>query len=413
MSATFATAWILLSSALLLLLIFGLGMHHAGLARARHSLAMVMHTFGAIMTVSVTWVLVGFSLAYSDDAWAGLVGNLSHAGLTSLASVSLSFDAAPIASAIATMMIATLAAVVVTGAGADRMKFGALISFLGLWSVFVYPVVTHWIMSDAGWLSRWGALDFAGGSAIHIAGGASAMGLAYALGPRRGWPTHAMRPHNALLSLTGTAFMWLGFLALSAMAAGTVESAAAGAAASAVLATHISGVGGMAGWVLLDKRITGKVSAVGAAFGALAGLAAATVAAGFLDPFAALLVGFVAGAGAYLALGIKKLGRFDDATDAVAIHLTGGVVGMIAIGLMGRMVTETGTTAIGALNAGGWALLGKQAVAALAIAVVSFALSWVLAMIVRGAMGLRVTPEGEERGLDEDQHGEFGYDIRR
>jgi Amt family ammonium transporter len=243
---------------------------------------------------------------------------------------------------------------------------------------------------------------------VGVSAGASALALVLVLGPRRKWPESALRPHSLPLTLLGAALLWVGWFGLTAGSALSAD----GVAASAVLATHLAAVGGVAGWLLLEKRLNTRATARGAVSGAIAGLVAITPAAGFLDPFASLLLGFVVGGAAFLAIRIKFRFKFDDALDVVAVHYVSGVVGMLFLGLFARLIVADSTQGVGLLMSGGAAQLGKQAVAVLAVSAFAFAASWIIAMALRAIMGLRVTPEGEEQGLDFHQHGETAYDIR-
>lgn len=404
------TAFMIVCTALVLLMTPGLAIFYAGMVRSKHALGMIMYNLGAIVAVSITWVLVGFTLAFGTDAGSGLVGNLDHAGLAGLAESGvfshLTFP--PIAFAMFQMMFAILTAALITGAAADRMKFGAMLAFLAIWSVAVYPVIAHWAWAEGGWMLEWGVLDFAGGTVVEISAGASALALALALGPRREWPKMPMAPHNLPLTILGAGLLWFGWIGFNAGSALT----AGGVAASAALATHVSGVGGIAGWLLLEKRLTGKPTALGAASGAIAGLVAITPAAGYLDPFASLLLGFIAGGAAYFAIKLKFRFKYDDSLDVVAVHYVGGVVGMLFLGFFARLIVGDGTEAVGLVNAGEAAQLGKQVVAVLATSAFAFCASWIIAMVLRAVTGLRVTPEGEEQGIDFHQHGESAYEIR-
>lgn len=403
------TAWMIACAALVLLMIPGLAMFYAGRVRSQHSLGMIMYTFAAVMAVSITWVFVGFTIAFGPDAGKGLTGTLEHAGLAGLVDspmlAHLSFP--PIAFAFFHLAVAVFAGAIITGAVADRIKFGSMMAFLALWSVGVYPVIAHWAWGEGGWMNEWRVLDFAGGTVVQISAGASALALVFVLGPRLGWPSAPTPPHNIPLTLLGAGLLWAGWMGLNAGFA----LGANGVAASAALATHLSGVAGIAGWMLLEKRLTGKASSTGAASGAVAGLVAITPAAGYLDPFASLLLGFVAGSAAYLALKLKGRLRVDDALDVVAVHYMAGVVGMLFLGFFARLIVGDDTNAVGLVNSGDALQLGKQAVAVVAVSAFAFVASWIIAVALRAIMGLRVTPEGEEQGLDLHQHGEIGYDI--
>src|SRR5664280_2959893 len=272
------TAWIIVCTALVLLMTPGLAFFYAGMVRSKHALAMIMQSFVTIAIVSVTWVLVGYSLAFDHDLGGGLIGGLHMFGLThaEVAVPGLHLSVPPLAFVTFQMMFAILTAALLSGASADRMRFGAFVTFIAIWSVVVYAPLANWTWSPEGWLNKAGLLDFAGGTVVEICSGASALALALVIGPRRGWPREIMAPHNLPLTMLGAGllwFGWIGFNAGSALSAGHL-------AANAALATHLSGVGGMIGWLLLEKRITGKATTLGAASGAVAGLVAITPAAG-------------------------------------------------------------------------------------------------------------------------------------
>jgi len=362
----------------------------------------------AVIVASVAWVFVGFSLAYGPDSFHGLFGSLEHAGLVGIAdSPEFSqLSIPPIAVALFHMTVALVAATVVTGVATERMKFGAMVAFMIPWSILVYPTVAHWVLGQDGWLAEWGVLDFGSGSLVGITAGASALALTLVLGPRRDISEKQHRPHNLPLALAGAGLAWVGWIGVTAGSA--LE--AGGVAASAALATHVAAVGGLAGYLLLEKRLTGVVTASGAAWGALAGLAAITPAAGYLDPFAAIFLGFVAGtAGVLVTTWWKKWRRADDPNGAIRIHGASAALGMIFVGLFGRLIVGTETEPIGALLAGDLVLLGKQAVAVAAVAVFAFVATWFIAFAVRASMGLRVSPETEELGIDLHQHGQGAY----
>lgn len=312
------TAWIIVCTALVLLMTPGLAFFYAGMVRSKHALGMIMQSFVTIAVVSVTWSVVGYSLAFDRDAGGGLVGGLHLVGLThaEVAVPGMNLTVPPLAFVAFQLMFAILTAALISGASADRMRFGAFVTFIAVWSVLVYAPLAHWTWSPDGWLNKAGLLDFAGGTVVEICSGASALALALVLGPRRGWPREMMAPHNLPLTLLGAGllwFGWIGFNAGSALTAGTL-------AASAALATHLSGVGGMIGWLALEKKLTGKATTLGGASGAVAGLVAITPAAGFISPMPALLVGAIAGVVCLFAIRLKFRFRYDDSLDVVAVH---------------------------------------------------------------------------------------------
>lgn len=403
------TAWIIVCTALVLLMTPGLAFFYAGMVRSKHALAMIMQSFTTIAVVSVTWVVVGYSLAFDADAGDGLIGGLHLAGLAhaAVAVPGLPLTVPPLAFVAFQLMFAIITAALISGASADRMRFGAFVTFVAIWSVVVYASLAHWVWSPDGWLHRLGLLDFAGGTVVEIASGASALALALVLGPRRGWPREMMAPHNVPLTLLGAGllwFGWIGFNAGSALTAGNL-------AASAALATHLSGVGGMVGWLVLEKRLTGKATTLGGATGAVAGLVAITPAAGFVAPVPAILVGAAAGVVCLFAIRLKFRFRYDDSLDVVAVHYVGGVIGTLSIGLLAAVSVNPAVTHQGLFLGGGLTQLGRQLLGVAVASAFAFAASYGIARALRATIGLRVTPEDEHDGLDASQHAESAYEF--
>lgn len=405
------TAWVFACTALVMLLVVGIALFHAGMGRARASLTAIMLVVASTIAVSVAWVFVGFSLAYGPDSWSGLFGSLEHAGLVGIASspefAQLSIP--PIGLALFHMTVALVAAAILTGVAVDRMKFGAMLAFMTAWSILVYPTVAHWALGQDGWLTEWGVLDFGSGTLVGLTVGASALALTLVLGPRRSvLAGHATTPHSLPLALAGAGLVWVGWIGVTAGSA--LE--AGGVAASAALATHVAAVGGTMGWLLVQKRLTGVVTASGAAWGGIAGLAAITPAAGYLDPFASIFLGFVAGVTCVLLAAVWRSRRADDPLGAARVHGVSAALGMVFVGLFGRLIVGADTEPVGALLAGDPVLLGKQFVAIVAVCTFAFVASWLIAFAVRAATGLRVTPDAEESGIDQAQLSEVAYGER-
>lgn len=403
------TTWFLVCTALVLLMTPGLAFFYAGMVRSKHVLSMIMQSFVCIAVVSVTWVVVGYSLAFDADAGGGLVGGLHLAGLAhaevAVPGIDLTFP--PYAFVLFQMMFTILTAALISGATADRLRFGSFVAFIAIWSVVVYAPIAHWAWSPGGWLARVGVLDFAGGTVVEICSGASALAVVLVVGPRRGWPREMMAPHNLPLTLLGAGLLWvgwIGFNAGSALSAGQL-------AASAALATHLSGVGGMVGWLALEKRLTGKATTLGGASGAVAGLVAITPAAGYLQPLPALLLGVIAGATCLLAIRLKFRFRYDDSLDVVAVHYVGGVIGTLFIGLFAAAVVNPAVHHEGLLLGGGLLQLGRQLLAVVAVSVFAFVATYVIARVLHTAVGLRVLPDEESEGLDTTQHAETAYEF--
>ena len=403
------TAWIIVCTALVLLMTPGLAFFYAGMVRSKHALGMIMQSFVTIAIVSVTWVLVGYSLAFDHDAGGGLVGGLHLAGLThaEVAVPGMDLTIPPLAFVTFQLMFAILTAALISGASADRMRFGAFVTFITIWSVVVYAPLAHWAWSPEGWLHKAGLLDFAGGTVVEICSGASALALALVIGPRRGWPREMMAPHNLPLALIGAGllwFGWIGFNAGSALSAGYL-------AANAALATQLSGVGGMIGWLVLEKRLTTKATTLGAASGAVAGLVAITPAAGFLSPLPALLLGVTAGAVSLFAIRLKFRFKYDDSLDVVAVHYVGGVIGTLFVGLFAAAAVNPAVKHQGLLLGGGLTQLGRQGVGVLAATAFAFTATYAIAWVLRATIGLRVTRDEEAEGLDSSQHAEAAYEF--
>ncbi len=287
------TAWVLVCTAMVLFMTPGLALFYGGMVRSKHVLSMLAQNFAVIAVISVMWALVGYSLAFSGDAGAGLLGNLHVAGLAHANSPLPGIHLTVPQSAFAAfqMMFAVITTALLTGAGADRMRFGPFLVFATLWALIVYVPLAHWSFSPEGWLNKLGLLDFAGGTVVEINAGASALALVLVLGKRRGWPAEPMAPHSLPLTLLGAGilwFGWFGFNAGSALASGAL-------AAQALIGTHLAGCGGLLGWMALEKKATGHATTLGAASGAVAGLVAITPAAGYVNSLGAIAIGFAAG----------------------------------------------------------------------------------------------------------------------
>jgi Amt family ammonium transporter len=403
------TAWVLVSAALVLFMTPGLAFFYGGMVRSKNVLGMLMQNFFCMGLVSVLWAAVVFSLAFGNDH-GGLIGDFSFTGLKHLADLrltlpgytgALALSVPPLAFAAYQMMFAVITPALITGATADRMKFAGWAVFTGLWLVLVYAPVAHWVFSPTGWLFKRGALDFAGGTVVHINAGIAALACILVLGKRRGWPSDAMPPHSLPLTLLGTGILWFGWFGFNAGSA----LAANGVAAKALMNTHLAAAAGMLGWLIVEKIKDGHATTLGAASGAVAGLVAITPCAGFVSGMVPIVVGAIAGAACFLAIQLKFRFGYDDSLDVVGVHLVGGIIGSLLLGL----VAEKGFG--GALSGGGWKLFGNQALAVGATLVYSFVVSLVLAKVVDVVIGLRVSPDDEQQGLDLTQHAETAYNF--
>jgi ammonium transporter, Amt family len=404
------TAWVLASTALVLFMVPGLAFFYAGMVRSKNALGMLMQNFFSLGLVSVLWVLFGFSLAFGEDIGGGIVGGLDHIGLANLAEIPGFGDGAlsipPMAFVAFQMMFAVITPALITGATADRMKFSAWVVFLGVWSLVVYPVVAHWVFSPGGWLFQRGALDFAGGTVVHINAGIAALALVVLLGRRRGWPAEAMPPHSLPLTLLGTGILWFGWFGFNAGSA----LGANGLAAQALLNTHVAAAAAMCGWLLVERFKDGHATTLGGASGAVAGLVAITPCAGFVGIWGSLVIGLIAGAVCFLAIQLKfKLG-YDDSLDVIAVHLVGGILGSLLLGLLAdSSINEAAPD--GLLLGGDVTLLWNQILATLATLAFSGIVSIALAKIIDLSIGLRVDEEDESKGLDITQHAESAYSF--
>ena len=405
-----ATAWVLTSAALVAFMTPGLAFFYAGMVRSKNVLGMLMQNFFAMGLISVLWAVAGFSLAFGGTG--KYIGNFDFALMKDLATIeSLPGYTGDFALAIPVlaffayqMMFAVITPALITGATADRLKFSAYAILIGIWAIIVYPTVAHWVFSPNGWLFQRGALDFAGGAVVHINAGAAALAVILVLGNRKGWPREAMPPHNLPFVMLGTGILWFGWFGFNAGSA----LLANGLAAQALVNTHLAAASGMLAWLLVEKLRAGHATTLGAASGAVAGLVAITPCAGFVGGAAPIIIGLVAGAVCYLALTLKTRFNFDDSLDVIAVHLVGGIIGALLLGLFADMkVNSLGFD--GVLFGGGSKLLVNQLIAIGATFVFSFAVTWVVAKILDATIGLRVNQEDELVGLDQSQHAESAY----
>jgi Amt family ammonium transporter len=360
--------------------------------------------------ISIIWAVVGFSLAFGgDNKW---IGNFDFAFLSDVTKVAelpgYTGDFALVIPAMAfvayQMMFAVITPALITGATADRLKFSAYAIFIGLWAVLVYPQVAHWVFSPNGYFFIEGALDFAGGTVVHINAGAAALAVVLVIGARRGHGTEPMPPHNLPLTVLGTGILWFGWFGFNAGSALGANSLAA----QALMNTHLAAAAAMLGWLILERLTAGHATTLGAASGAVAGLVAITPCAGFVGGMAPIAIGFIAGVVCYLALRIKALFKLDDSLDVIAVHLVGGLLGALLLGFFAdSSVNSLG--ADGVFFGGGAELLWKQVQASALTLVFSFVLSYVIALAIHKTIGMRVSQEDELVGLDQTQHAETAY----
>ena len=403
------TAWVLGAAGLVLFMTPGLALFYGGMVRSKSVLAMLLQNVATIAVVSVAWVAVGWTLAFGPDAGGGWIGTLRFAGLAHpLAAVPGLGQSVPTPAVVAfQMMFAVITTALLTGAGADRMRLGGFLLFATLWSVVVYAPVAHWVFSPGGWLAHRGVLDFAGGTVVETNSGAAALALALALGPRRGWPRQVMAPHSLPLTMVGAGILWFGWFGFNAGS----ELRADTVAAQALLTTQLAGCTGLLGWLLVERLRSGRPTLLGGASGAVAGLVAITPACGFVPAWAALLIGLAGGVAAAWAVEIKFRLRYDDSLDVVGVHGVCGIVGTLAVGLLAAGAVNPAVRHAGLLAGGGLHLLGEQALAVLVTVAWSFPVTWLLARLVMRLVGLRVSAEDEQDGLDSSQHAEAAYDM--
>jgi Amt family ammonium transporter len=402
------TAWVLTSSALVLMMTApGLALFYGGMVRRKNVLATLMQSFILMALVSVQWVLVGYSLAFGPDL-GGLVGSLRWMGLSGVGLEPNPDYAATIphqAFMVFQLMFAIITPALITGAFAERMRFSAFLLFSLLWSTFIYAPLAHWVWGVGGWLRGLGALDFAGGTVVHISSGVSALAAAIVIGRRRGYGREPMPPHSLPLTVVGAAMLWVGWFGFNAGSA----LGAGGLATSAFVVTHVAAAAATLGWMWAEWAARGKPTVLGAASGAVAGLVAITPASGFVGPLAAIVIGLVAGALCFAACNLKSRFGYDDSLDVVGVHGVGGTWGALATGLFAtKLVNEAGADG---LFHGNPAQLVWQIVGVLATWVFAFVGSVVLLKVVDGTIGLRVSEDQEFLGLDLSQHSETAYAV--
>ncbi|MHB9075447.1 MAG: ammonium transporter [Desulfobaccales bacterium] len=406
------TAFVLISAALVMLMTPGLALFYGGMVRSKNVLATLMENFILLGVVGVLWALWGYSLAFGPDV-GHIIGNLDWIGLKGVGFEPFKAYSETIPHQtfmIYQAMFAIITPALITGAFAERMKFSTFLVFMVIWVTIVYCPVAHWVWGDGGWLKSLGALDFAGGTVVHINAGVAALAAALVVGPRRGYGGYgngaeAFIPHNLPMTVLGAGllwFGWFGFNAGSALGANALAS-------SAFTATHLATCAATLAWVVVEWLFRGKPTTLGAASGAVAGLVAITPAAGFVGPMSAILIGILAGVICYLAVLAKPKLGYDDSLDVVGVHCVGGIVGALATGLFAsKLINSAGADGLFFGNPG---QLLTQFIAVLVTVVYSFVVSYILFKILDATMGLRVSTDDEVRGLDISEHQETGYSL--
>lgn len=399
------TAFILISAALVMFMTPGLALFYGGMVRKKNILGTLIQSFFSLGLTTVIWTLIGYTLAFGPDI-GGFIGSLKWLGLKGVSILPNPDYAATIpqiAFFIYQGMFAIITPALITGAFAERLKFKAYVIFIALWSIVVYAPVAHWVWGVGGWIRELGALDFAGGTVVHISSGAAALAAALIVGRRKGFGYEPIIPHNVPMTLLGAGILWFGWFGFNAGSALT-----SGALASlAFVNTHLAAATGTLGWLFMERISNERPTALGAASGLVAGLVAITPAAGFVTPMAALLIGLAAGMVCYLAVKLKWRLKYDDSLDVVGVHLVGGTLGALATGIFAtKAINELGANG---LLAGSPALLGKQIIAVVVTVAYSFIISSILLKLIDITVGLRVSEKEEELGVDLTQHEEIGY----
>ncbi|HXC50444.1 MAG TPA: ammonium transporter [Candidatus Limnocylindrales bacterium] len=400
------TAWVLVSSALVLFMTPGLALFYGGMVRTKNALSSLMHSFIAMGVITLQWVVIGYSLAFSPGgpyiggvSWFvlhGVSNDVAWPGYTIPASLFMVFQ----------MMFAIITPALISGAIAERIKYSSYVLFILLWATLVYDPICHWVWASDGWLFGMGALDFAGGTVVHISSGVSALALTLVLGRRIGYPHTAMKPHNLTMTLVGTAILWFGWFGFNAGSSLGANAVGVGA----FIATHVAAATAATTWSVIEAYHRGKASALGFASGAVAGLVGITPACGFVDVPGAIAIGASVAAICYGAIVVKSRFGYDDSLDTFGVHGVGGSWGAIATGIF-CVAALTPDKAGGLIDSGNVHRLYVQAIGVLATFAYSFVVTFVLARVLDATIGLRVNEEDERMGLDLACHGETGYDM--
>lgn len=406
-------AWVLAASALVLLMTPGLALFYGGMTRSKNVLSTMMHSFFLMGLASIIWLFYGFSLSFAPDVLGGFLGGADYFGLNGigaglfpdLADSTKTMTIPGSTFMIFQCMFAVITPALITGAFAERMKFSSFIVFMFLWMTFVYCPVAHWVWGPGGWIGGLGALDFAGGTVVHINAGVAALACALVIGKRKGYGTAPMMPHNLTLTLLGAGLLWFGWFGFNA---GSALKADEGASMAFVV-THMATAAAAMSWVFAEWIVKGKPTTLGVASGAVAGLVAITPASGYVGPISSVIIGGVAGVVCYLAVLLKTPLGYDDSLDVVGVHGVGGAWGAIATGLFASKAINSG--AADGLFFGNPSQLWIQIVAVAATIVYSFVVTLIILYVIKAVIGLRVTEEDEVVGVDTSVHGEAGYNL--
>ncbi len=393
------TAWLLTSSALVLFMTPGLAFFYGGMVRAKNMLAMLMMNFVGMGVITIVWIAVGASLAFSGTG--KFIGDFNLAGLMDVGLGNEIFSAYPIPDTVFLMfqlMFAIITPALIAGAVAERMKFTAWVVFIVIWSIVVYSPMAHWVWGGGFIATEVKAVDFAGGLVVHINAGAAALALVLVLGPRVGWGKQVMRPHSLPLTILGAGMLWFGWFGFNSGSA----LGAGGLAGQAFMTTHVAAAVAATAWMLAEVASNGKPTTLGFVSGGVAGLVAITPAAGFVNLLGAVIIGLAAGIICFLALKLKSMFKFDDSLDVIAVHLVGGIIGALLLGILAD-------SEINELATGGMEQLSRQAISVVIAFTYSFVVTFIIAKVLDMVMGIRATETQEHEGLDLSLHEEQAY----
>jgi Amt family ammonium transporter len=401
------TSWLLISAALVMLMIPGLALFYGGMVRTKNVLGTIMHSFIALGVITIQWILYGYSLAFGPDI-GHVIGSLQWAGLRGVGLDPFPGYGATVphqAFMIFQMMFAVITPALIAGAFAERFKFKTYLVFLVLWATFVYDPLAHWVWGIGGWIRELGGLDFAGGLVVHISAGIAALAAALVVGKRKGYAAEPMPPHNLTLTLLGAGMLWFGWFGFnggSAVASGSL-------ATSAFVVTQIAAATAAFSWMIAEWAYKGNPTVLGAASGAVAGLATITPASGFVGPLPALVIGLATGVLCFYAVNLKTKLGYDDSLDVVGVHGVGSTWGILATGLFAsKAINAAGSNG---LFFGNPSQLGIQALTIVSVWIYAFVVTFIILKVLDWTMGLRVAEDDEIKGLDISQHGEAGYSM--
>ena len=405
------TAWMLMASALVLLMIPGLAFFYGGMVRVKSVLNMMMMIMGALFIVGILWMIYGYSMAFGASYGnAGLLGNVTeYFGLEGLMADDPEASVPAMIFVAFQAMFACLTVGLIAGAIADRTKFNAWLIFAAIWATLVYFPVAHWVFNldpeTGGWIAKLGVIDFAGGTAVHINAGIAALALAIVIGARLGWPRTPMKPHNLTLVMIGAALLWFGWFGFNAGSQVAADNTSAVVFLNTFVATCAAGIG----WLITEKIRDGHATSLGAASGIVAGLVAITPACSSVSPLGATIIGLIAGVLCALAVGLKYKLKYDDSLDVVGVHLVGGLGGTLLIGFLATEAAPAGVN--GLLYGGGPDQLGKQAIGAFAVLFYSLILTFIIGYLIKVTIGFRVSEDVEVSGVDLEEHAETAYEL--